>query len=158
MPNQFIGDYPAITTVDQTADLLPIVQGAELKTVTPVDLLGYTNYVAFFAQSGTSAPSVIVGQNTTGSAMSWARNGVGQYNVSVSGLGTLWIPFASNYANGATTQKVINGSGVEAGSLTIYQDGTTLRLHTYDLTGAFIEYSTLLGNTIISLPEFRFYA
>jgi hypothetical protein len=121
-------------------------------------LLGYVNYVIYFSQEVTDNPTIVELQNTTGETFTWTRNGVGQYNTPIpSGLGILWIPFASNYVNGATTQKVINGDGEESGSLTIYQDGTTLRLETYDLDGNYIEYSSLLGNTVIPLPEFRFY-
>lgn len=164
-----ISDLTAATEVDN-GDLLAIVDVSDLTmgatgTTKKIDVetfrrevLAYTSYVVFFAQTTTSAPTITVAQNNTGETFTWARNGVGQYNVPIPmGIGTLHLPFASDYANGATTQKVIDGSGLEIGSLTLYQDGTTLRLHTYDLTGAYVEYSSLLGNTVISLPEFRFY-
>lgn len=52
----------------------------------PEATLGYKVYVALLSQSGTSAPTVTVLQNTLGGAISWTYNGVGTYNGTLNGV------------------------------------------------------------------------
>jgi hypothetical protein len=54
MANQFIGDYPTITSVTQDTDLVPIVQGGELKTATPNSIKGYKEYEGLITASGSA--------------------------------------------------------------------------------------------------------
>jgi hypothetical protein len=116
-------------------------------------------YTAFFAQTVMNNPDVTVLRNTTGGVFTWTRANVGRYQSPIpAGLGTLFVPFASNYVNGATAQKIIDGNGEDFGTLTIYITGGIIYLETYDLVGNYVEYSSLLGNTVIALPKFEFYA
>jgi hypothetical protein len=140
--------------VNDAIDEIVLEVNAELEAIQEdIEDASIKIYLAYFAQSSTSAPTVNVFKNTTGKTWTWARNGVGQYNVPFpSGVTTIFMPTSSNYSQGAITQKIIDGSGVETGSFILYVDGTTLRLHIYNTDGDFAEYSTLLGNTIIALP------
>lgn len=47
-------------------------------------LNGYLIYDAVISQTGTSAPTATVGQNTMGGTMTWARSGVGTYTLTCS--------------------------------------------------------------------------
>jgi hypothetical protein len=75
----FIGDYTEITTVDQSADLVPIVQGGALKTATPNSINGYASYSAMLNQSGTGAPVATCSLNTTGAGVTYSRTSAGVY-------------------------------------------------------------------------------
>jgi hypothetical protein len=154
MANQFIGDYPAITTVDQTTDLLPIVQGAELKTVTPVDLLGYENYVFNFTQSGTSNPTVTELQNSTGQTFTWTRGSIGSYSTPFTGTPVVGL---SHYFATYPSIQVVDFSGATTGYIIIYKSGANLYIECYDNVGAAIEYSSLLSGVTITIPEIRIY-
>lgn len=52
----------------------------------PVASLGYKVYKALLTQTGTTAPTVVVLQNTLGGVISWTYNGVGTYNGTLSGV------------------------------------------------------------------------
>jgi hypothetical protein len=154
--SNFIGGYPQITEVGGE-DLLPVIQDGELKNATRNSVLGYASYIPKFTQTSTDNPITVAIQNTTGETFSWVRTGVGQYNTDIPTGVVVYCPFISDYQQGATVQKVISGAGVESGSIVMYYDNTNIYLECYDMAGDYIEYSTLLGITIITLPEFKFF-
>jgi len=49
---------------------------------TPAGGADYTKYVALLDQAGTAAPTAVVRENSLGAALTWQRDGAGQYAVS----------------------------------------------------------------------------
>lgn len=83
MANTKISEMTAATTVGVT-DVLPIVQGGVNKKATKEVLKGYKVYTALMSQSGTSAPTVSILENTIGNIV-WTYNAVGVYDGTLMG-------------------------------------------------------------------------
>lgn len=52
---------------------------------------GFTVYTALLTQTSTNAPVATVLQNTTGSTLTWARTNVGEYTLTASSPGSIFV-------------------------------------------------------------------
>jgi hypothetical protein len=92
-----------------------VVRLAELEAVRP-----YKVYTAFISQSGTSAPTVTVLENTLGGAISWAYTGVGIYTGTLSGVFTLsktWVH--TNLGNSSVVDGIVRGVHVDLNTVIV---------------------------------------
>lgn len=95
-----------ITNETLANSISPTDVGTNLKAI--VDFIGYNSYSALISQSGTSAPTVKVLNNTTGVTFTLSRNSAGNYtltgssNVFTTDKTTTVYSFNSNgsFANG----------------------------------------------------------
>ncbi len=123
----------------------------------------YLVYTALWGQAATDAPSVTELQNTIVGGV-WSRSSQGRYKLTNAGaftIGKTYIVGMSNYdGNWAAVIPVgISGGGTPiAGYFNMYQISVDeIAVDIYNDTGGIVEYSTLLGATIFSLPEIRVY-
>lgn len=90
-------------------DKLPVLESSTVKYVDGGDIGGtsYLKYVALISQTGTSAPTATVLENTLGGTVVWTRNDVGDYT------GTLASAFTLNktWCFSANTSFSINPIG-----------------------------------------------
>jgi hypothetical protein len=98
--SNFIGGYPQITEVGGE-DLLPVIQGGELKNATKTNVRGYKVYSALLNQTGTSAPTITVLEDTISVTVTPSYEGLGYYSLTFTGtplttnktqvfIGTTW--------------------------------------------------------------------
>ena len=71
-----------------TGDRVPILESSTVKYVDGADIAPYLKYVALLTQSGTSAPTATVLENTLGGTVVWTRNDVGDYTGTLAGAFT----------------------------------------------------------------------
>lgn len=90
----------------------------------PVASLGYKVYKALISQSSTSAPTVIVLQNTLSAAIVWTRDGAGVY------LGTLVGAFTADKT--FLHQPSQNNSNMSI--VLLRNDSDTVEIDTFDNT------------------------
>jgi len=167
---QQISDFTAATSADKS-DLLAIVDVSDTtdaatgttKKITASEFLGYTTYIPIITQSGTSAPSQTVVQNTTGITSSWTRDSAGIYWLDFTGItGTFYSPMTSDWAGNAILINIhgYDGSAALDGGYMYYWDSAAKKLYLYcydDTGGSAIDIGTLLGTSALHLPEIRFY-
>jgi hypothetical protein len=106
MADTKISALTAATSVAD-ADLIPIVQSGANKKATRELVRGYKVYTALLTQSGASAPTATVLENTLGGTVVWARSNTGLYTATLAGAFTAsktWcdIRFDSSDAAAAT--------------------------------------------------------
>jgi len=68
-----------------TGDRVPVLESSTVKYVDGAELTPYLKYVALLSQSGTSAPTATVLENTLGGTVVWERNDVGSYTGTLTG-------------------------------------------------------------------------
>lgn len=71
-----------------TGDRVPVLESSTVKYVDGADITPYLKYVALLTQSGTSAPTATVLENTLGGTIVWTRNDVGDYTGTLAGAFT----------------------------------------------------------------------
>lgn len=110
----------------------------------PVASLGYKVYVALLSQSGSTAPTAIVLQNTLGVTVTYGYTATGVYPMELS------TAYASNKV-GILISPIGNSNNYALSStIGIQYDGTTgYILRTFDSTGALSDKG--LGNTMIEI-------
>lgn len=71
-------------------DKVIVLEGSTAKQTAPENVGGdgYLKYVALLSQSGTSAPTATVLENTLGGTVVWSRDEVGSYAATLSGAFT----------------------------------------------------------------------
>ncbi len=139
-----ISQLPQATSTNPS-DELPIVQGGVTKRISKEDLLGYKVYTALLTQTGLTAPSAIVLENTIGT-VTWAYEGLGQYSATFFGY---------------TPQKIVvfTGAGT-AGSKTYVIQGYENPFPPYGVWIDTSDSTTGLGldNVLVDAPiEIRIY-
>ncbi len=96
-------------------------------TYTPV--AAYKKYVALLSQSGTSAPTATVFENSLGETVVWTRDGVGTYTGTLAGAFPAEKVFAVAYAqdvqNAAGFISITPNSPNEVSLVTLALDGST---------------------------------
>jgi hypothetical protein len=170
MSNIFIGSYPQITEVGGD-DLLPVIQGGELKNATKNNVLGYRSFIAKFKQDDEDAITQTTFLNTTGTASPsiYYVSGVGAYfEVEFTGEFNVHIDNMNTFAESKNTLIPIYGSlGSEASSLighfsvSFYLDGGNTYVYWYffDATGETSgSYYDLMGqDNEYFLPEIKLF-
>lgn len=86
-----------------TGDRVPILESSTVKYVDGADIAPYLKYVALLTQSGTSAPTATVLENTLGGTVVWTRNDVGDYTGTLAGAFTANKTFMLAAVNGETS-------------------------------------------------------
>lgn len=84
MADKKISDLNAATALAGT-EVVAIVQGGETKKVTVNNLRPYKIYRALVSQTGTSAPTAIVLENTFGKVPTYGYEGTGVYSLNFTG-------------------------------------------------------------------------
>jgi hypothetical protein len=155
--SNFIGGYPQITEVGGD-DLLPVIQGGELKNATKNNLIGYAGYVIRFAQSGTDTPAITEFQNETGETLSWTRQAVGSYRMPIPTGYTPIIPNSTDFTGSSTSLLVSKYNTTNDAFVYLYRwtDGY-IYLEIYNDLNVAVEYSTVLGTSVMDL-EIKFFA
>ncbi len=133
--------------------------------VGPEGTFGYATYVATMTQSGTSAPSVAILQNTlVDTTPVWTRSGTGDYVLTATASFTnyatkVWISGMSDDANiGAPGISLRDVNGVVVGSYKLYiVDADRVKMAIFNTASTQVDLSTLIGTTKIYLPEIRVY-
>jgi hypothetical protein len=97
-----------------TGDRVPVLESSTVKYVDGAELTPYLKYVALLSQSGTSAPTATVLENTLGGTVVWTRNDVGDYT------GTLAGAFSPN----KTAILIGNNSGQNA-QVAVFRNNTS---------------------------------
>jgi len=156
MANQFIGDYPTITSVTQDTDLVPIVQGGELKTATPNSILGHSSYIFRLAQSGTSAPTATVLLNTTGGTITWTRTNTGRYEFPLPTGTTPFINGLTDWAGGTTVYLVPKYDGTNDAHIYSWYDANKFYLVVRKDDGTYLDLSTVISVSKLDL-EIKFF-
>ena len=157
MSNIFIGSYPQITEVGGE-DLLPVIQGGELKNATRNSVLGYASYIARFAQSGTSAPTTTELLNTTGLTINWIRHQIGSYRFAIPAGFTVHVSGVGDFDSRTTGMPILAFDGTIHGYIVMYNSGSFIYLQCYNNEDSVrIDYSTLMGTTTFDLPEIKFF-
>lgn len=107
-----------------TGDRVPVLESSTVKYVDGAELTPYLKYVALLTQSGTSAPTATVLENTLGGTIVWTRNDVGDYT------GTLAGAFSPN--------KTGAFSGFTSGIVYIFRNTSSeMRINATDSAGSF---------------------
>jgi hypothetical protein len=107
-------------------DKVIVLEGSTAKQTAPENVGGdgYLKYVALLTQSGTSAPTATVLENTLGGTIVWTRNDVGDYT------GTLAGAFSPN--------KTGAFSGFTSGIVYIFRNTSSeMRINATDSAGSF---------------------
>ena len=121
-----ISDLDVAATLDGT-ELVELEQGGTSVKCTTQDIAdlgggGYLKYVALLSQSGTSAPTATVLENTLGGTVVWSYNGNGSYDA------TLTAAFTAD-----KTVVFIGGPGSSTGFHTAYRDDDNMvTVQTFD--------------------------
>ena len=85
--------------------------------------ISYKNYIALLYQTGTSAPTAYVLENTLSGLITWVRNTTGEYEGTLTG----------EFTNEKTT---ILANNTTAGiTLTARKDSDTIQVYTYNSSG-----------------------
>jgi hypothetical protein len=160
--SNFIGGYPQITEVGG-GDLLPVIQGGELKNATRNSVLGYSSLMARFTQAGTSNPVLTTLLNTTAHTFSFVRGGVGYYETTCPSKP--YLMGGSDFQASGPVFPIATDNGVD-------YDINYYYFYTYEDTGVWylgiavvaddvvtgVEFSTAFGASYLDLPEIKFFA
>lgn len=101
-------------------------------------------YIALLTQTGTSAPTAVVLENTLGATPTFSRTGTGAYNIITSGLFALnkTVAVASSYTqSGAMRVLSVNHANVN-----------TVELQTLNMAGSAVDINATIPITIIVYP------
>jgi hypothetical protein len=171
MSNIFIGSYPQITEVGGD-DLLPVIQGGELKNATKNNVLGYRSFIAKFKQDDEDAITQTTFLNTTGTAIPTINYYFDEettppyYEIEFNGEFNVHIDNMTSYDNSKNTFLPIYRSfdiGFElVGYFTIAQylsDGNTyVYFYFFDTLGDPVSFYDIMGaNDEYYLPEIKLF-
>lgn len=125
------------------------------------NLIVYKSYVTSITQSGTSAPSPAILQNTLSGTPSWSRVGAGIYRLTLSGEfldGKTYCQGMVSLGSPTTPAFVLFGvTGIEGYMYINRENDNSIRLTSVNASLVPTELNTLLGSGNIVLPEIRVY-
>jgi hypothetical protein len=167
--SNFIGGYPQITEVDGD-DLLPVIQGGELKNATKNNVLGYRSFIAKFKQDDEDAITQTTFLNTTGTASPtiYFVSGAGAYfEVEFTGEFDVHIDNMTSFLGDNTVIPIYGSLGSETSALIghfsigHYLSGgnTLVYWYFYDATGETSGnyYDLMGGDSEYFLPEIKLF-
>lgn len=117
---------------------------------------GSKSFVGVLSQTGTSAPVVVVLENTLGGDIAWTRMSAGYYHGTLAGAFTVnktITPFASEYGGISVLSAPIWDLTNIVGYMTYYSDGSTnvINIDVTDLAGVSTDLSTLIGTSTLPI-------
>ena len=117
--NSYLGGDLTVNTLSGTGDRNVLVDSTGKLKIGSIDSRPYKVYTALLTQSGTSAPTAIVLENTLGGTVVWTRSGVGSY------VATLTGAFVLNKTSFSAT---VNGTPIppSTSSVNIYGNRATV--------------------------------